>query len=696
MSAAAGYHQIGGFGTLGGKLRRERGLAIAILVFVLVFLGLNIAQKGAFGYYDFASTLNNTTTLAIAAMGETIIILIGGFDLSAGATVSLANCLFVWGVGTSTDPAALLLWAVLAVGAGIVVGAVNGFFAVYLRLQSIIVTLATMFIIQGMTLLIQPQPGGSVSGKFTAFLTGDLITGVLPSALGLLIVLLVLWGFLRRTRFGIALYAVGSDDDAARANGIQSTRVQWVAYAIGGGAYGAAGVFLSAQTASADPLVGSAMLLPIFVAVLLGGTRMGGGRGGCLGTLFGSLTLMLLVNLLLVMNVSTYYSTAAEGILLLLAVLGNAFASDSPLWQQLRSGRVRLQRLFRAAAQTRLTPPSPLRLAAERDGDRFDDELPRSPIGAWIARNRSTLRLVLPAYVVLVLVLAITALVIGDRITPGSYAGSLLVLASIPAVIVLGQGAVIVSGGLDLSMPWMVTLAGVLIAGMSRSSDPALLWTVPTVLLIAAGIGAVNGIGIAILGISPIVMTLAMDGILQTAALVYSGGAPLSMVPDGLRWLMRGEILSVSPIAWLMVPFIIGASFLLTRTTFGRRLFAVGNSPRVAELSGVSVAAVLIGTYALSAVCAACVGLMLSGFGFQATLDMGDGILMPSIAAAVMGGTLITGGRGNYVGMFGGALLLTALSTLLSGILLPAAVRTIIFGAVVLVAIIALRERASA
>jgi ribose transport system permease protein len=270
------------------------------------------------------------------------------------------------------------------------------------------------------------------------------------------------------------------------------------------------------------------------------------------------------------------------------------------------------------------------------------------------------------------------------------------VLASVPAVIVLGQGAVIISGGLDLSMPWMVTLAGVMVAGMSHSSNAALLWTVPTVLAICVGIGVINGIGIAVLGISPIVMTLAMGGILQTAALIFSGGSPLSMVPSGLRWLMRGEVLSVSPIVWLMVPFIIGATLLLTRTTYGRRLFAVGNSVRVAELAGVPVVTVLIATYALSALCAAWVGLMLSGFGFQATLDMGDGILMPSIAAAVMGGTLITGGRGNYVGMFGGALLLTALTTLLSGILLPAAARTIVFGVVVLIAIIALRERSSA
>jgi ribose transport system permease protein len=146
-------------------------------------------------------------------------------------------------------------------------------------------------------------------------------------------------------------------------------------------------------------------------------------------------------------------------------------------------------------------------------------------------------------------------------------------------------------------------------------------------------------------------------------------------------------------VVWMMILWAIGATLLLTHTTFGRRLYAVGNSPRVAEFAGVPVARIVIVAYAISACCAALVGMMLSGFGFQATLDMGDAYLLPSIAAAVVGGTLITGGRGHYIGMFGGALLLTALSTLLSGILLPAAVRSIIFGAVVLTAVIALRER---
>ena len=472
--------------------------------------------------------------------------------------------------------------------------------------------------------------------------------------------------------------------------------MKFIAYVIAGGTYGVAGVFLTAQTGSADPLVGSPMLLPIFVAVVLGGTHLGGGRGGCLGTLFGSLTLMLIVNLLLVMNVSAFFSTAAEGLLLILAVLGNSFARGSPLWQHLRAQAGQWRRLAGSGRRYARTAPAPLCLAVMRADDRLDDELPTARARAWIARNRDTLRLILPSYVALLVVLAVTAVVLGHRVTLGDYVGTLLVLTSFSAVIVLGQGIVILSGGLDLSVPWMITLVGVLMAGLSRGSDQAMLWSVPLVLAVAAFIGAINGVGIAILGIAPIVMTLAMNGILQAAALIYCNGSPISLVPPGLHWLIRGEVAGFPPVVWAMIPYVIGATLLLTHTTFGRRLYAVGNSPRVAEFAGVPVARVVIAAYAVSACCAALVGLMLSGFGFQATLDMGDAFLLPSIAAAVVGGTLITGGRGHYVGMFGGALLLTALSTLLSGILLPAAVRSIIFGTVVLTAVIALRERNTA
>lgn len=675
------------------RLRPHGGLILAVTVFCIVFAGLGLTMAKPFGYADLASLSNNTATLAIASMGETLAVLLGGLDLSAGAVVSLSNCVVTAGMQSSHGSAAL--WTLAGVLAGALTGAVNGVFIAYLRLQPIVVTLATMFIIQGATLLVMSEPGGTVSAEYSSLFMGDVIANAVPASLSILVVLLLLWGLLRRTRFGVALYAIGSDEDAARANGVDAARIKFAVYVLAGAGYGLAGVALTAQTGSADPLVGPPMLLPIFVAVILGGTHLAGGRGGCLGTVFGAFTLMLTVNILLVMDVSAFFSTAAEGILLILAVLGNSLGRGSPVWRYARSWQ---QRWRRRAKRSPPGVPRPVRLATTGSGLRRDDELPDALWKAWIVRHRATLRLVLPSYAAFAIVLAVTMTVLGSQMgSLHGYVNSLLVLASLSAVIVLGQGVVILCGGLDLSIPWMITMAGILLAGMSKGSDSALFWSVPTVLLIATAVGAANGVGIAVLGINPIVMTLAMNGILQALALIYCNGSPIGLVPPSLHWVMGGgQILGFAPVVWLLALFIVGSTLLLSRTKFGRHLYAVGNSPRVAEFAGVSAGTVQTLAYVLSAVCAALVGLMLGGFGLQATLDMGDAYLMPSIAAAVVGGTLITGGRGHYLGMFGGALLLTALSALLSGILLPAALRGIIFGAVILTAVIALRDPTTA
>ena len=272
---------------------------------------------------------------------------------------------------------------------------------------------------------------------------------------------------------------------------------------------------------------------------------------------------------------------------------------------------------------------------------------------------------------------------------------SLLVLSSFLVILALGQGVAILTGGLDLSVPWMIGFVGILTAGLIRGSDVVAIWVVPLGLALGAALGTVNGLGIVLLGLPPIVMTLAMNGILQGAALLYSNGTPAGFASPAQRWFMTAHVLGPTPVVWFLVLFVAAALLLLNRTVFGRRIYAVGNSVLVARFSAVGVGGTLIGVYALSGFCSALVGILLSGFSGQASLGMGDDYLLPSIAVVVVGGTLITGGRGYYLGMLGGVLLLTALSTLLAGTTLPAATRDIIFGLVVLGAVLALREKSA-
>ncbi len=502
----------------------------------------------------------------------------------------------------------------------------------------------------------------------------------------MLVVAAVVWLLVKNSRFGVGIYAVGSDEEAAFAAGIRARVVKFWAYVLSGIFYGAAGAFISAQTGSGDPLVGQPMLLEVFVAVVLGGTLLGGGRGGCIGSIVGSYILMIIVNILLVLNVSAYFSSVAEGAILLLAVLAASLNRRSPIAFYIRLARDKLAARARGA------------LASAHPSHGAAPQLPTPPAGkpaavSWFARHREGLGMIVPAYVGFVIVLLASQAVFGNTLTNPGYFDSLLVLSSFLAILALGQGAAILTGGLDLSVPWMIGFIGILTAGLIRGSDAVALWAVPLGLVLGAALGAVNGLGIVLLGLPPIVMTLAMNGILQGAALLYCNGTPSGFASSAQRWFMTGHFAGPRPVVWFLAAFVIFSVVLLNRTVFGRRIYAVGNSPLVARLSAVGVGGTLIGVYALSGFCSALVGVLLSGFSGQASLGMGDDYLLPSIAVVVVGGTLITGGRGHYIGMLGGVLLLTALSTLLEGTTLPSATRDIIFGLVLLGAVLALREK---
>jgi ribose transport system permease protein len=691
-AAANGVSRSGGRG-LRLHLGRHRGLIVAIAVFAILFEVVDLLVKGPVSYFEVSFLVSGSTALALAGMGETMVILTGGFDLSAGAVISLVNVILATNMESSLS--SQFIWGAAAIAVGAVVGTVNGFFVAVMRLQPIVVTLASMFIVQGLTLLVLDKPGGEVPYEFGGFLTGDAISDLIPGPLVLILIALVIWGIVRNSRFGTGMYAIGSDEEAAVANGIPVWRVKFFTYVLAGAFYGAAGLFISAQTGSGDPLVGNPMLLEIFAAVVLGGTRLGGGRGGCLGTVFGALTLMLTVNLLLVLDVSAYYSTVAEAGILVFAVLGASVGRDSAIADTIRTVRLRLRGWSRHAAGAHQHEAQPT--GSQRPAGppvRANDELSGGAVARWLQTHRETLRFVLPSYGFLVLVLVATGWVFGsESLFTWQYLNTLLVLTSFLAILGLGQGAVILTGGLDLSVPWSIAFCGILLTGMVQGQDEPALWAIPLVLVVGLLIGLWNGLGVVILGIHPIVITLATNGILQGLALVYSNGTPQGWAPPALRGFMNGKFLGLAPGAWFLMAFIVVAILVLSRTPFGRRVYAVGNSIRVAKLSGVGVGQTLLGVYVLSGFCSALVGLLLAGFNNQAFLGMGDSYLLPSIAVVVVGGTLITGGRGHYAGILGGCLLLTALGTLLAGTTLPFAVRDIIYGLVVLGAVVTLRER---
>ena len=326
MSAAA-ISVPGGLG-LRRAVARNRGALIAAAVFAVLLGVVDGISAGPLTYFDVSFLSSGGATSALASIGQTIVILSGGFDLSAGAVVSLVNVVLASGMDPMAPGASIFLWTLAGIGIGMAVGAFNGFFIAVLRMQPIVVTLSTMFILQGVTLLVMDKPGGFVAPDLGAFYLGDAIPGWLPMPLVVVGAVLLAWLWLKRTRFGTALYAIGSDPDSAAAVGVNVTLTRFLVYVIAGGCYGLAGVFISAQTGSGDPLIGNPLLLSMFAAVVIGGTSILGGRGKIVGTIGGALVMIILINLLTVENISESVRMMIQGGLILALLIAYSVTED--------------------------------------------------------------------------------------------------------------------------------------------------------------------------------------------------------------------------------------------------------------------------------------------------------------------------------------------------------------------------------
>ena len=677
-------------------LEKSRGTLVAVGVLVVAVVVFELVSPKPFSYFDLSTVTGTAGGLALAGIGETIVVIAGGLDLSVGAVISLVNVLLVTLIGNAQMPIAAytLLATLLSLGVGGLVGAFNGFLVGYLRMQSIVVTLATMFIIQGFVLLIQPVQGGQVSDDFSNILVGDVIPNVLPAPVIVMALGIFVWLYLKRTRFGVALYAIGSDPASASANRVDVRLTRLLSFTAAGMFFGWAGMFLTANIGGGDPLIGVPMLLKVFAVVVLGGTAIGGGRGGCVGAVFGAITLTLIVNIFLILGIRDYYVPIVEGVVLVLAALGLTISRQSAVFMMLR-------RLVRRPTAT-LSPLPPITLKRP-PSSQGASTTHRNAEASWLQRHANTLRLIYPSYAMFLITIAITTAIYGRDFRVFDYLRSLLTFATFMAVLGLGQGAVVLVGGLDLSVAWAITLSAIIAAtpscaGVTDTCFAAqhVIWVIPEALAMGLLVGLVNGSLVLGFRLSPVVATLAVGGVLEGTALLYNHGAQGGGVPDVLKNFVTERVGGLPLLLWLSPIFIACATLLLSRSSFGRRLYAVGNNEWVAKLSGVRTGPVILGAYILSGFCSAAMGLLLAGFSPIDLLRMGRPYLMASITIVVLGGTSITGGKGHYLGILGGALLYTALGSMLAGTTVPEAVRNIIYGAVILGAVMLLRDKRTA
>lgn len=301
---------------------------------------------------------------------------------------------------------------------------------------------------------------------------------------------------------------------------------------------------------------------------------------------------------------------------------------------------------------------------------------------AFLSRNR----LIVLAYVGMVVLLLITAI-----FSPGflseSNLRSTIILAAFVGIVALGQTFVMIGAGIDLSVPWVLNSAAILMTLLCGGQDLPLIWVAPLILGAGALVGLVNGVGVAVFGVPPIIMTLAANVILQGLILVYTGGSPTPAAPDLIKFLAVGRVGPIPVIGLIWAGLAVIASILLSKAAFGRHLYAVGTSATVAEFSGVPATRTKILTFVISGVTAALAGILLTGYSGQAYLGMGDTYLFTSIAAVAIGGASILGGTGHYLGTIAGAMVLTILTGLLPALNLSSGALLVVYGTVILVTV---------
>ncbi|HEX4036007.1 MAG TPA: ABC transporter permease [Solirubrobacteraceae bacterium] len=293
-------------------------LVAALFVFYLTRTGWT------FGGIEALGITNDALPLALAAVGETFVILTNGIDLSIGSMITVCNVtlavLDTHGFGGFA--------VVLVLGIGAVAGLLNGLIVCYMRIAPLIATLATSSIYLGIALYILPSPGGTVPQWLINWTTGDIGSSNFPIAgLWLVLAMAAGWAVLRRTNFGVRLQALGGSESSSFSAGISVVRVRVLAYVAAGVCSALAGIVLGGLTESGDPTIGAVYLLGAVAAVVVGGTSLAGGVGTIAGSVLGAVVLSLVSAVLLVSGISANYQYIVTGAIVIGALLAHSLQS---------------------------------------------------------------------------------------------------------------------------------------------------------------------------------------------------------------------------------------------------------------------------------------------------------------------------------------------------------------------------------
>ncbi|MEH6405457.1 MAG: ABC transporter permease [Sneathiella sp.] len=294
--------------------KKESRSGLGLITFalpVVLFIFLSIQSETFLSLQNLTNINSQVTALLIASFGQMLVALTAGIDLSVGAVISLTSAILV-----TYDPAIAI---VLAITAGTLVGIVNGVGITVFNVHPLVMTLAMMTFLQGLSLLICPVPGGDVP-DILEFIVKSKIFGLPASIVWSVIAIGIVSFLLYSTRFGLRIFAIGANSESAALNGVPVILPKIICYVFCSLSGVLAGMYLTARVSTGDPTIGASFGLESVTAIALGGVQLSGGVGSVVGVVFGVLTLGLMTNGMNLIGISPFIRAAVTGILLLGAI----------------------------------------------------------------------------------------------------------------------------------------------------------------------------------------------------------------------------------------------------------------------------------------------------------------------------------------------------------------------------------------
>jgi rhamnose transport system permease protein len=585
---------------------------VLAVAFFLVLIGVTLLNSGFIAPDNLVDILYNSSYIAVAVIGMTMIILCGHIDISIGATVgvcaTVAGKLAVVGV-----PLGIVFPVTILIGG--LIGLINGLLVAYGRIPAIVTTLGMASILKGGLILLTGgqwiyglPPGFGISRGF--------ILGVPIPICAMLLFGTVFSIWLKYSASGRQLYAVGGNAEAARLSGISDQKVTVRVFVLNGLLVGVAAILYATNFTSIQSNVAPGLELTIITAAVIGGVSIMGGAGTVIGAIMGAILLQMIGTALVFMHIRAEWFQTVQGSLILLTILLDVFRRR----QTVGLGSITAS----SGGGVQAASPRFLRLP-------------------WLTVQEAVLIGVL---LVAVIFLSFSS----DRfLTPANLLNQTRFLSEV-ALIAVPMTVVIILGGIDLSVGSIMAFSAVLL-GFSWQSFGLPLW-MAVLVGIAGGTlaGLLNGLVIVYLGVPPLIVTLATLAIYRGLSFGISQSRSVNGFPDSFAFWGSGEWFGVPIQLYLLIAVLVVSAVILAATPLGRSIYAIGHNETAARFAGVRVGGIKILAYTVSGLMAGIAGFIFTSRVTSTRADAATGLELDVIAAVVFGGTSIFGGRGTILG----------------------------------------------